>query len=164
MLCLNCGKLTDSSDKCEHCGAALPEHRSEPPYNNGPALEINRILYYYDINLATAEETHRKLEHLESVYKDSYEDTDPSKFASDVQTEISEELRYGRLGLSSLMRAVKTAGDYVDTGSKELRESAVSLAESGTEMLNKAMKLNWESFEGVRASAEEMLALAQRSV
>ena len=164
MLCVSCGKITDSTDVCEYCKAPLPSRKALPPYQNGPLVEVTSILFDWDGGKISKEELCERLEKRKSFYKSTLSGVCSMEVPDDVRTEISEELQVGRMGLENLIRSLELIGQYAESGDSYLRDLALQAAESGTKLLNKAMVLNWKSYITLQASTEEMLALAQKSV
>ncbi|MGM9998793.1 MAG: hypothetical protein ACI38Q_05315 [Candidatus Bruticola sp.] len=164
MLCVSCGKITDSTDICEHCKSALPSRKALPPYQNGPLVEITSVLFDWDGGKISKEELCERLEKRKAFYQSILSGVCSMEVPPDVRAEISEELRVGRMGLESLLCSIDLVDKYAESGDSSLRDSAVRAAESGTRMLNRAILLNWESYTTLQASTEEMLALARESI
>lgn len=164
MLCVACGKITDSTDVCEHCKAPLPSRTAMPPYQNGPLLEVSELIADWEDGKLQFDELQKRVEERASFYKSRLSDVQTMNVPEDVRAEISEELSIGRMGLESLLRSLDLVEKYAESDDLSARALALQAAESGTKMLNKAMRLNWKSYTMLQASTEEMLALAQRSV
>ena len=164
MLCVACGKITDSTDVCEHCKAPLPSRTAVPPYQNGPLLEISELIADWEDGKLQLDELQKRVEERTAFYNSRLSDVRTMDVPEDVRAEISEELNVGRMGLESLLRSLDLVKKYAESDDLSARTLALQAAESGTKMLNKAMRLNWKSYTMLQASTEEMLALAQRSV
>lgn len=164
MLCVACGKITDSTDVCEHCKAPLPSRTAMPPYQNGPLLEVSELIADWEDGKLQFDELQKRVEERAHFYKSRLSDVQTMNVPEDVRAEISEELSIGRMGLESLLRSLDLVEKYAESDDLSARTLALQAAESGTKMLNKAMRLNWKSYTMLQASTEEMLALAQRSV
>ncbi len=163
-MCVACGKITDSTDVCEHCQAPLPSRTALPPYQNGPLLEVTELIADWEDGKLSFDELEKRIGERTSFYNSRLSEVRTMDVPEDVRAEISEELSIGRMGLESLLRALDLVKQYAGNDDISARTLALQAAESGTKMLNKAMHLNWKSYTMLQASAEEMLALAQRSV
>lgn len=164
MLCVACGKITDSTDVCEHCKAPLPSRTAVPPYQNGPALEVAELIADWEDGKLDSDKLEERLKERTAFYNSRLSEVCAMDIPEDVRAEISEELSIGRMGLESLLRALDLVKQYAQSDDISVRTLALQAAESGTKMLNKAMRLNWKSYTMLQASTEEMLALAQKSV
>ena len=164
MLCIVCGKITDSTDICEHCKAPLPSRTAMPPYQNGPMLEVAELIADWEDGKMNFDELEKRIKERTDFYNSRLSEVLSMDVPEDVRAEISEELSIGRMGLESLLRAFDLVKQYAQNDDISVRSLAIQAAESGTKMLNKAMRLNWKSYAMLQASTEEMLALAQKSV
>lgn len=164
MLCVACGKITDSVDVCEHCKAPLPSRTAVPPYQNGPMLEIAELVADWEDGKLQLNELEKRVEERTAFYNTRLSEVQTMDVPEDVRAEITEELNVGRMGLESLLRALDLVKKYAQNDDISVRTLALQAAESGTKMLNKAMRLNWKSYTMLQTSTEEMLALAQKSV
>lgn len=164
MLCANCGKITSSDEMCEFCHAPMPERGTTPPYMNDPLLEISELLYKWDCGLLDEWVFEERLNSKREDYESILHDVASVNMDPDVKEEMSEEVRIGTMGVNSLIHALELVKEYAQSGDPVHKEQALAAAESGTKMLNKALRLNWESFNILQATTEEMLALAQNTI
>lgn len=163
MLCVSCGKLTGDSGNCEHCGAPLPK-AAPPPYQNGPIAEMFRMAADWDSGALDRSSIEGLIAKRKALYESVLSDIDKMTLPEDVRAEAAEELKIGRLGVVGLIQALDCFAQYVNGGGSDSFEQAVLLTKNATDMVNKAARLNWDSFQNLKSSAEEILTLTSQGV
>ena len=155
MFCLECSKISHSnSGKCEHCGAVLAD--KSPDFIDSSVQELKFTVHRWEIGVIDNFELLDWVEQKEKLYRDIIRDVDSIEAPREVLASVSEEIKYGKLGIEGTLNALEAVRNYVESGDKHYREEAYSLAESGNRMVNKAMSINFDNFKNLQECLEEL--------
>ena len=77
---------------------------------------------------------------------------------TDFATEIAEEMRAGTRGIELYLEAANLLRSYVFSRDLGALTAGLEQARVANELVNEAMRLNWQTYETYRLAAEEFLA------
>lgn len=131
--------------------------RENPPYQGAPLEDLRLWTIEVGMGKITSDEFLRRLSAREDAYRNVLKYLSELEIPDDMKAEVASEINVGRMGVEGLITAMDKLRDWVSGGSDDLREQALSLAESSTNMVNRAIEMNWEAHRLVQESAEEFL-------
>ena len=135
-----------------------------PPYQNGPIVDIFKMAADWNSGALDRASIDSVIAKRRALYESVLNDIDKMTLPEEVRAEAAEEINIGRLGVNGLIHALDCFEQYLDSGSSDSFEQAAALAKSAADMVNKAARLNWDSFQTLKSSAEEILALTSQGV
>lgn len=151
----------DGASVCGSCGAVLnngtTDKKMEPPYNGAPYIKLSALVSSVESGLTRAEEADIQFAKLEEKYSRLIDTIRSVKFEDDVREAIDEEYRYGLQGTLGLLEAVQYLRQWLASGEQFFKDRGLAIADSSTNMLNRAVRLNCESCEVLMQTAEDLV-------
>ena len=78
-------------------------------------------------------------------------------FVINFKVEMQEEMDNGTSGIKALIQAFSLLEQYSSSENNKFLDEGLSLAEVGTDQVNRAMRLNWEKFQAFRGMVEDII-------
>lgn len=158
LLCLKCGTINRMpSEVCSKCGAPLIKGRKLPPRISKRYNLLKELVQKYQREELTAQEFKDALDKMKGQITRVLNEHMERAIPPDLEQEAKDELMLGRAGIARYLSALESLMYYANNNNLEALEEGLQYAEEATDMLNRAMVLNWESFRAFQESIEEHL-------
>ncbi|MCD6309438.1 MAG: zinc ribbon domain-containing protein [Candidatus Eremiobacteraeota bacterium] len=157
VLCLECmHENSPGAGICEKCGARLvPEY--PPPKLQDILVDIKEAVDAYEKGDIRKKEFESFLVATKNNFEKKLAEVQKIEIPADFKVEMKEEMNYGISGVKAIIQACDLLERYLASGNFKFREEGLSLAEVGTDQLNRAIQLNWEKFQALREMVEEFI-------
>ncbi|MBQ7567520.1 hypothetical protein IJT17_01805 [bacterium] len=164
---MTCGhQSADGVSVCANCGATLRSSSSgasgevmqPPPYLNAVYQIISSIIDTFDAGGIDAAEADKRLAKYEEHFRKKAAEVRAMEIPEDLRDTFDEEYRCGLHGTEGLRDAVATLRQYLVNCDVTCRDRGLAAADSSLHLVNRAMRLNWETANVFTKSLEDMAA------
>jgi len=159
VLCLECRHFNlPEAENCEKCGKPLLKIPEKPLKMEKPLREIQEKTYEFDQGKINSSQYWDYLVKEQAFFEEQLKNVKNLELPPDCASEFEEEISIGVAGIKHYIEGIKILQEYCEKRKKEVADKGFSLLKSGSELINRAIAMNWSNFASIRKSTEEFLA------
>jgi len=159
MFCPKCNYLFEDTEKnCPKCGSIPPDFKN-PPRIEARLQTLKLAVKALKERQITAGEFIERLDLMEQHIRNQRSDILSIEIPDDMQEEIREERETGLLGIDTFLEALDSLRAWANGREPALLGEGLRKAEKATDLLNKALSLNFQSFNTLVESMYEFIRL-----
>jgi hypothetical protein len=156
LTCLKCGCINKMpAEACEKCKSPLIRGRRIPPKMSKSLAYIKDLVQKFQKDEITSDKFSEALSDLKAFFNKVLNEHMARQIPDDLMQEAKDELMLGRAGIARYLSAMDSLIYYAKNSNLEALEEGLQYAEEATDMLNRALAMNWESFRAFQESIEE---------
>ena len=161
MICTECGHLnSESQDICRKCGHPLARFKSSPRLNSR-FLKMQGAVQNLTKGQITTGEFEKFLTETEDFFYEKHQEIKDMEIPLDMTGELKQELETGLLGIETFISSIDLLKQYLVARRGSLLEEGIRMAQRANDLVNRALEMNWQSYEIYRESTEELIRYSQ---
>ncbi len=164
MQCNECGSSNDpGATACSGCGSRLPERRMPPRLDAG-YVKLHQAAFDLLRGEVTWDDFSALLAHKRDACQKQMTMLTGMQMDEATQREMSEQIAIGLGGIHRYLEGLDLMGQYADRREVQLLEDGLALVRQAFDMLNVALRKNWEGYYNLRESIDEVLPQLREAV